>query len=305
MQQSILILGHRGFIGHHTVDWFLKNKWFVIGVSRHSLNYNHPNLIEFNLDLHTDLGIKELSAIIEKFNCNTVLNLVWDVAANCHSALTSFDSQYDALRIARAYVDAKISGNKNLIAAGTNAEYLTHYNYKLFEDADECIGPDSIYGECKYSTYRILKKLCRDNDIAFKWPRIFSAFGEGMRPTCFMPALIKAISTRQPYEIKNGSAFTHFTPIEVVAEDLYHLIADNNNVTTNAVNISSMMGLFVTDVANILIDNLDSTFKPMLTIKSNIFICQAPSLEKHNQYISSTGVTRDTFPYVKRMLKYI
>lgn len=304
MQQTILIAGHRGFIGRHVVEEFLSHGWSVIGVSRNKLE-DRPNFTQYQLDLHTPNGILQLKQILEQHECTTMLNLVWDVSANCHSALTSIDSQYDVLNISRAFIEATVDGKKNLIVVGTNAEYSENFHvHELYELDSDVLKPDSIYGMCKYATYKVLHKMCQDHNIAFIWPRIFSAFGPYMRPTCFMPTLINSIKNNKPFTIKNGLVRTHFTPVEVVATDLYQLIANHANVFIGPINIAAKRGLLTTDVANILIDNLNPDYRLLLTVNNTYYIEQNPSLTRHDKYIVTNGVYRDTIPYIVDMIKH-
>lgn len=324
MQQTILIAGHTGFIGRHVVAEFLLHGWLVIGVSRRTLsnmtaanmtaanmtsanltaasNLTAANLTQYQCDLQTKTGLEDLKAIIEKYNCRILLNLVWDVSANCHSSLTAIDSMNMSLNVAKIFAESNVRGKKNLIGAGTNAEYTPHKdNGLLVEDDLSDIKPDSIYGVCKFSTFKILEKLCEDYDIAFKWPRIFSAFGLYMRPTCFMLSLMNSIHTKRAFTINNGNTITHFTPVELIAKALYNLIASNVDVTTGAVNIAAKPAFFTTQIADFIIDHMDASYKPLLTVKYNTVAHQNPSFKKHDIYIYDTFMSVDS----KIICKYI
>lgn len=306
--KQILILGHTGFIGRHLTNTFLKKDWRVIGVSRGKTTecFRPSNLIQHQLDLKTEAGLQALSNVITKYDCNIMVNLVWDVSANCHSSLNSIDSQYDVLRIARVFINADVTGYKELICAGTNAEYRPDCSdgSPLIEYMDRAILPDSIYGACKYATYRVLEKMCADHDIAFKWPRIFSAFGPGMRPTCFMPALVKALKNKEVFKINNGLTITHFTPVEFVTDIIYQLIDKHPGETLGAVNVATDKGISVNEVATILINTLTNPRESLVDMNYTRKTEQIPSLAKLESLVDTRCMKMDIIQYIKLMMQH-
>lgn len=307
-KKLILILGHSGFIGQYLTYEFLKHDWEVIGIARHTridktrlLDVNVANLEEYLLDISDPANDAILKKLIEDRQCNILCNLAWDVTENCHYSLTSIDSQHNVLRIAKMFAECKLHSKKELICAGTNAEYR---QYSAAPDITSCIDslidtgaphtqsdiiPDSIYGTCKAATFSILHKLCSDVDIAFKWPRIFVAFGYGMRPSCFMPALIKAIKNNEQFNINNGAMYVNFTPVELVASDIYKLIANVPFEFISSINIAANKMLTTSDVAHIICDAMHVNFDTHININTLTAMHQKPSLRYHDAVIDSTS----------------
>lgn len=193
---KILILGNRGYIGHSLTKKMLQNGEFVIGIDNNDREKNvrknnsfsatgenriqHDNLLQFEIDISTDLN--ELEVIFVKHKPDCVVNL-----AHCPSAPFSMES----LDNANYVIKNNLLGTNNLlwmikkhvpesqyVTIGTAGEYNHYANIDIEEgyfsfihkgrQSTECIfprRPGSIYHTTKVGSTYLIDFLSRTWDL--------------------------------------------------------------------------------------------------------------------------------------------
>ena len=114
-------------------------------------------------------------------------------------------------------------GAKNIIGVGSQAEYGPHDFY----NEDVICKPVCEYGNFKNSTREYYQKFCKENNINFKWARIFSAYGEFDFEGSLVMTSIKKFKENSTITLKSGSQIRNYTYDEDLVRAFTCLIYDN------------------------------------------------------------------------------
>ena len=217
----IVIVGHTGFIGKNIYQNLINNsKYEIVGIST-----NQVNLVENN-------SSHILSEIIPS---NSVVIMCVGIKKQLGDNLEIFR---DNLSIIKNFSEAIIKSKpaKVLFISSTSVygEDVV-YDHGISEETP--VQPRTYYGIAKYTAERILKKVCRDNQLHLMILRPPLVYGKddvsmGYGPTGFT---YKYVNGEKIILWGNGSEYREFIYIDDVGKIICRLINNNFSGTLNLV----------------------------------------------------------------------
>ena len=218
---KVVIVGHTGFIGKNIYQNLINNsKYEIVGIST-----NQVNLVENN-------SSHILSEIIPS---NSVVIMCVGIKKQLGDNLEIFR---DNLSIIKNFSEAMIKSKpaKILFISSTSVygEDVV-YDHSISEETP--VQPRTYYGIAKYTAERILKKVCRDNQLHLMILRPPLVYGKddlsmGYGPTGFT---YKYVNGEKIILWGNGSEYREFIYIDDVGKIICRLINNNFSGTLNLV----------------------------------------------------------------------
>lgn len=226
--KKVLITGGTGFIGSKVTDELLNRGYEV-----HALVYppfvpEKKNFIQHEMNLLDSAAVENFLA---KNRFESLIHLAWYVGAKCHISDLNLDWVIATLNLLKSF---KEHDGKTFLGAGTCSEYEYKYGY-LTED-ETPTDPQTLYGNGKNSVYNIAKVYCRQNDIVFKWPRIFNLYGPNEKPQRLMPSVINSCLKGEDVKVSDCLKFQDYLHVEDTARAIVEVFESN---LQGAVNICS------------------------------------------------------------------
>ena len=248
--KHVLITGGCGFVGHHVVQYLLKNTdWNITILDRLDFSGNQNRLYEtlgweyndrLNLVFHdlkaeVNLGVK--NAIWYKFN--KYPQIILHLAAGSHvdrSITHPLEFVYD-----------NVVGTANILEYARHLHEKTHFEKFLYFSTDEVFGPaptgvaykelDRYNSSNPYSATKAGgEELCVAYENTYKMPIIIThtmnVFGERQTPEKFIPLCIGKVNRNEKVSIHADSTRTvpssrYYTYAGDVAEALLFLLTNN------------------------------------------------------------------------------
>ena len=245
--KHVLITGGCGFVGHHVVQYLLKNTdWNITILDRLDFSGNQNRLYEtlgweyndrMNLifhDLKAELNPNVISLIAYKFKKSP--DIILHLAAGSHvdrSITHPLEFVYD-----------NVVGTANILEYARSLHYLNKLEKFLYFSTDEVFGPAPVGTEYKeYDRYNSSnpysatkaggEELCVAYENTYKMPIIIThtmnVFGERQTPEKFIPLCIAKVSKGELVSIhadktKTVPSSRFYTYAGDVAEALHFLL---------------------------------------------------------------------------------
>ena len=212
MKEKVLVTGGTGFIGRNVVDELIKR-----GYEIHSLVYppfapEKDGLVQYEMNL---LDKESLEEFFKNHSFENLIHLAWYVGPKCHVHDLNLDWSIATLNLLKFF---KESGGKKFLGAGTISEYEYKYGY-LVEDQTPT-DPQTLYGNSKNAIFNIAKVYCKQNNIDFKWPRIFNLYGPAEKPQRLMPSVINACLKGEDVKVSDCLKFQDYLHVEDTARGI-------------------------------------------------------------------------------------
>jgi dTDP-6-deoxy-L-talose 4-dehydrogenase (NAD+) len=230
---KILVTGASGFIGNHVLNYLTTNTSYdIIATSRLKekvINKPWFNLVSFiQADLHS-----ENSNWFEYFNKPDILiHLAWP---NLPNYTKSFHLTENLSRDIKFIDNLLINGLTRLVVTGTCFEYGMQEG-ELNEEMPTF--PEHPYAIAKDALRRYLENKIKENNVFFKWLRLFYMYGVGQSSNSIIPQLQNAIDNGDLYfNMSGGEQIRDYLPVEKVAE--YIVKVSLNNDLRGVINIAS------------------------------------------------------------------
>ncbi len=227
MTKKVLVTGGTGFIGRVLVDELIKRGYEV-----HSLVYppfvpEQEGLFQYEMNL---MDLDALKAFFENKKFENLIHLAWYVGPKCHIHNFNLDWTIATLNLLKLF---KENGGKKFQGTGTISEYDYKYGY-LLEDETPCA--KTQYGVCKSSIYRIAQTYCKQNEIDFKWARVFNLYGPNEKPQRLMPAVINSCLKGEDVKVSDCLKFQDYLYVSDTVEGILTVFESD---IQGAVNICS------------------------------------------------------------------
>lgn len=228
MNKKVLVTGGTGFIGRNVVEELINRGYEV-----HSLVFppfvpDRKELFQYEMNLMDSAAVEEF---FKKHQFENLIHLAWYVGKGCHNSNLNLDWVNVSLHILKCFCE---NGGKIFTGAGTVSEYEYKYGY-LIEDTTPT-DPQTMYGNCKNAFYNIAKVYCRQNDIKFKWPRIFNLYGPNEKPQRLMPSVINSCIKGEDVKVSDCLKFQDYLHVTDTARGIVDVFESD---IEGAVNICS------------------------------------------------------------------
>lgn len=225
---EILVTGFDGFIGRHVVFELLKRGYKICGVSKTGSLPELSGVRQVHLDL---LDRDACQEFLSKNKFDVLLHAAWYVGPKCHCSNINLDWLESSLFLFKQFVE---NGGKKFLCHGTVSEYNFKYGY-LQEDSTP-LDNGSLHGICKSAFYKVVKQYCKQNEIDFKWPRIFNLYGPNEKPQRLMPSVINSCLNGEDVKVSDCLKFQDYLHVEDTAKGIVDVFESD---LQGAVNICS------------------------------------------------------------------
>ena len=226
--KKVLLTGATGFIGSQVTKELLNRGYEVHAIEHEAKLLPQDSLVVHKLDL---LNTKEIYDFFYKKNFENLIHLAWYVGPKCHVSNLNVDWIMSSLHLLKAFHE---NGGKVFQCNGTVSEYDFSYGY-LTENKSP-LENLSLHGICKSSFFRIAQQYCKQNNISFKWPRIFNLYGPNEKPQRLMPSVINSCLKGEDVKVSDCLKFQDYLHVEDTARGIVDVFESN---LEGAVNICS------------------------------------------------------------------
>lgn len=224
---KILVTGATGFIGNYVIEELLRKNIDVVATSTNEENakskswYNRVKYISFNFrSYNSDIDYYDFFE-----RPDALIHLAWEGLPNYKE---SFHIEENLPRHFNFLKNLVQNGLKDLTVTGTCFEYGMKEG--CLTETMEC-EPANPYAIAKNELRKKLEQLSIDNQVIFKWVRLFYMYGKGQSPKSLISQLDKALEAGEAvFNMSGGEQERDFLPVEKVAEYIVD-IALQNKVT--------------------------------------------------------------------------
>ena len=232
---KILLTGATGFIGQYVTKSLTSKNIDFVTVGRNTINNNNEHI---SADL---LLISDFYSIVEKAQATHLIHLAWFAEHGKYWTSPLNDKWTEAsLNLIEAFCN---SGGQGVIAAGTCAEYDWSNGYCA--EGSTPIRPETIYGQAKDKTRKLVLSICDQNNVSCVWGRVFFPYGRGENPNRLIPSIISVFrGERAPFGV-NSNQYRDLLYAYDVAEAFIFLLLSEQ---TGIFNISSGKPLQIAEV---------------------------------------------------------
>lgn len=238
--RKILLTGASGFIGKQVLNNLLERGYSVTAINfKNKIDTKHPNLNVFSLDLLNYSNIKKL---IENEKFTDLLHFAWYGDSKCHTHNINLDWNSASLYLLKLFAE---NDGKQVLMAGSVSEYDFKYGY-LTEDISP-ITNSTLYGKAKSTLYTLAEAYCKQNNINFKWARIFNLYGQNERPQRLMPSVINSCLRGEDVIVSDCLKFQDYLHVKDVASGIISIFESD---MTGAVNVCSAKPVQLRNIVN-------------------------------------------------------
>lgn len=276
---KVLITGANGFIGRHVLKCLQSSNIDVVVVGRVRPAGYLGDFI--NVDL---LKLNDFNNLISKANASHLIHLAWYAEHGSYwTSSLNFRWVESTIKLAEAFCEA---GGKQIVAAGTCAEYDWAYGYCIEEKTP--LIPATLYGTAKDVTRRLLMSLCAAHKVTCSWGRIFMPYGPGEDSRRLIPALKNVFSLNQPPFAVGSSSFRDLLHVEDVAAAFVKLLASGAH---GEFNVCSGIPTQISEVIRLLANAQNQDPKIVLD-HSALRLGEPLMLVGENKKLTSLGWTK-------------
>lgn len=219
--ENVIITGADGFVGSHTVEYFLNQGKKVLaldmGDAPHRLK-PHPNLTYMQCDIS---DTNNLVNLISKDKYDTLVHFAW--AGSAGEARIDYNLQMrNALNTVECIKAAKVLGCERFVCAGSIMEYEVE---AAIHAQGSRPGMGYIYGMGKHIAHCMSKAVAANIGIDLLWPMITNAYGEGEFSPRFVNTTLRKIINGEPLQFTAATQNYDFVYVTDVAKAFY-LVAE-------------------------------------------------------------------------------
>lgn len=220
--KNVIITGADGFVGSHTVKYFLEQGAFVLALDM----VEKPRRLNADANLtYMRCDISDSEALLKKIPRNlydTFVHFAW--AGSAGEARVDYNLQMrNALSTVECMKAAKELGCSRFVCAGSIMEYEVE---AAVHSQGSKPGMGYIYGMGKHIAHCMCKSVAADIGIDLIWPMITNAYGAGELSPRFVNTTIRRIINGEPLQFTAATQNYDFVYVTDVARAFY-LIAKN------------------------------------------------------------------------------
>lgn len=226
--KKVLITGASGFIGRHVTQEMIKRGYTVYAPSLAPTAEPRAGLIECQMDMFDKA---ELTRYLQTHKFENLIHLAWYVGPKCHMSPGNVDWLCLSLDLLKLFAQ---NGGKKFLGAGSVSEY--DFSCGLLQEDKTPLTNPSLYGQTKAALYNVGKIFCQQQDISFKWARIFNLYGPYERAARLMPSVICSMLKGEDVKVSPCTKFLDYLHVEDTARGICQFFESE---VTGAVNIAS------------------------------------------------------------------
>lgn len=228
MDNEILLTGATGLIGREILNQLLDKGYKVCAIEHLQKIEPRENLRIIKLDL---LSNYEVSLFFKENFFQTFIHMAWYGDKKVHSHNVNLDWAEASLNLLKNFCQ---TGGKKFLGAGSISEYDFKYGY--FSEDITPLENKSLYGQSKSALYKVAKTYCENNDVDFKWARIFNLYGKYERKERLIPYVINTMLNDEPVKVSTCEKYQDYLSAYDVAVAVIALLESD---IQGAVNICS------------------------------------------------------------------
>ncbi len=270
MKKLVVVTGGAGFIGSHTVDYLLKNKYQVIVLDdfstgrRENLEHHsgNPDLEVYEVNIVTRLWSK-LSAILNDRPVHSIIHLaaqtavVQSVADPIQDVKVNYSTTIEVLEF------AKINNIKSVFFASSAAVY-GDCSDELISEKAQC-QPLSPYGINKLGSEMYMEYYKKVHNINATSFRFFNVFGPRQDPMSSYSGVIsiffdRALKNKDLVIFGDGQQTRDFVYVEDVVQNILFFLNENMS-SVGAYNVGTSTKTTITELAEFIIEMTGSKSK--------------------------------------------
>ena len=219
--KKILVTGATGFIGNYVIEQLLlNNNCHVIATSSNSQKaqltswYNKVEYLPFNLkEFDTNVNYYEF------FNQpDLLIHLAWEGLPNYKADFHINENLPRHFIFIKNLID---HGLKDITVTGTCFEYGMQEG-----ELSELIEPKptNSYSIAKDTLRKKIAQLPHQDNINFKWVRLFYMYGSGQSPNSLLSQLDRSLSMNETiFNMSGGEQERDYLPVEEVAANIINI----------------------------------------------------------------------------------
>lgn len=261
--KKVLITGGTGFIGTPVTDELLRRGYEVHTIIFSTRAPERPNLIQHQMSL---MDASAVESLLSEHHFEQLIHLAWYVGAKCHTSNVNLDWIRATLGLLQEFHK---HGGKTFLGAGTVSEY--DYSYGYLQEDQTPTNATTLYGQTKASIHNMAKIFCAQNDIVFKWPRVFNLYGPNEKTSRLMPSATQSMLKGEDVKVSDCLKFQDYLHVLDAARGIVDLFESN---VSGAVNISSSVPVQLRSVVNKIAELTDfkgniygARFRPVSMIR--------------------------------------
>lgn len=232
-----MVTGSAGFVGFHTCQTFLWNKWKVIGLDaitdyydvnlkkdRHKILKKNPSFLAYEGFLQDS---KLLNEVYERHKPNIIIHLAaqagvrYSIDKPYSYVESNLLGTFNILELARKYKP------KHLLMASTSSVYGSNVDMPLHEN-QKSDTPMSFYAATKKSNEAMAHSYSHLYHIPITMFRFFTAYGPWGRPDMALFKFTRNILSGESIDVYNkGDMIRDFTYIDDLVRAIYLLTFKN------------------------------------------------------------------------------
>ncbi|MDF7671497.1 NAD(P)-dependent oxidoreductase [Orbaceae bacterium ESL0721] len=228
MSKKILLTGYSGFIGQAVLNELLARGYEVVGLYNQHCLPEMIGLTQIQLDL---FDFEKVDSFLSKNQFEHLIHLAWYLGPKCHISNINISWVSASLHLIESFHKF---GGANILCNGTVSEYDFSYGY-LSEELTPLTNK-SLHGKCKSSLFTILSSYCQQNNIDFKWARVFNLYGPHEKTNRLVPSVINCMLKNQDVKVSNCAKIQDYLHVYDTASGIVDLFESN---VLGAVNICS------------------------------------------------------------------
>lgn len=246
--KTVLVSGATGFIGNYVVQELLRRGHQVVATS--SNIKNAQKIVWFDKVIFKVFNLRSFDGTIDYFDFfgkpDLMIHLAWE-------GLPNYKDEFHITENLPAHIsllqNMGRNGLKDLAVTGTCLEYGMQEG--CLSEVLKC-EPANPYAIAKNKLRISMERFALDNDLNFKWIRLFYIYGKGQNGHSLFSQLDRAIINKEPvFNMSGGEQVRDYLPIEIVAKYICDISLQNkiqgiiNCCSGQPVKISDMVEKFV------------------------------------------------------------
>jgi len=244
---KVIVTGATGFIGRQTIPFLKKNGYEIHAVtSKNNSEGLNNDACWHSVDL---FDYENVARFCKEIEAESLLHLAWhDIPNERMDSPANLQWVESSINLVREFV---ANEGQQIVMAGSCAEYDWQYGY-CNEDVTP-LKPNSLYGACKLSLHKIIKKYALKMGVQYCNGRIFFVYGPHESKHRLVAYVINTLLKNREATIKHGSLIRDYLYVKDVAHVLVKLLRSD---LEGSVNIASgepnTLGEIVKEVGRML-----------------------------------------------------